>query len=156
MNGFQPIECLVQGLVLLGEVEANEMVHGFPEEARAGHGPYADLLGQDLAELQIIVIAEGRDVHEDVIGALWLTELQPHVLQSLEEEVALVGVGRLQFVVVVLPEVQAGDDGLLQGRGGPYGQKIMDLFDPLGDCLRGDGVAQPLTGDGVGLGERTA
>ena len=26
MNGFQPIECLVQGLVLLGEVEANEMV----------------------------------------------------------------------------------------------------------------------------------
>ena len=97
MNGFQPIECLVQGLVLLGEVEANEMVHGFPEEARSGHGPHADLLGQDLAELQIVVIAEGRDVHEDVIGALRLTELQPHVLQSLEEEVALVGVGRLQF-----------------------------------------------------------
>lgn len=105
MNGFQPIECLVQGLVLLGEVEANEMVHGFPEEARAGHGPYADLLGQDLAELQIVVIAEGRDVHEDVIGALWLTELQPYVLQPLEEEVALVGVGRLQFVIVVLLEV---------------------------------------------------
>ena len=101
------------------------MVHGFPEEARAGHGPYADLFGQDLAELQIIVIAEGRDVHEDVIGALRLTELQPHVLQSLEEEVALVGVGRLQFVIVVLLEVQAGDDGLLQGRGGPYGQEIM-------------------------------
>ena len=34
------------------------------------------------------------------------------------------GVGLQQAVIVVLPEAQAGDDSLLQGRGGAYCQTV--------------------------------
>ena len=78
--------------------------------------------------------------------------LQPDGIQALHKQIPLVGVGFQQFIVIVPAKAQAGDDSLLQGRGGAYGQKVVDLFDAVGDLGRGDGVAQPPAGDGVGFG----
>ena len=61
--------------------------------------------------------------------------------------------GGLETVIIVLAEAQAGDDRLLQGGGSPHGEEVVDLFDALGDLLRGDGVPQPPAGNGIGLGQ---
>ena len=82
--------------------------------------------------------------------------LQPDGIQALHKQIPLVGVGFQQFIVILPAKAQAGDDSLLQGRGGAYGQEVVDLFDAVGDLGRGDGVAQPPAGDGVGFGQRRA
>ena len=66
----QAVQGLEEGVLLLGEVEADEVVHRLPEEAGAGDGAHAHLPGQVLAEGEVAVIAKLRDVQQDVIGPL--------------------------------------------------------------------------------------
>ena len=42
-HGFQTVQGVQQGLVLLGEVQANQMVHRLSEKAGTGYRAYADL-----------------------------------------------------------------------------------------------------------------
>ena len=81
---------------------------------------------------------------------------QADLIQPVEKQIPLVGIFRLQPIVIVLPEAQAGDHGLLQRRSRAHREKIVDLFDALGDLLRRDGIAQPPAGDGIGLGKGAA
>ena len=155
-QGFQAVQGVQKGLVLFGEVEANEVVHRLPEEAGTRNSPHAHLFRQVLAEPQVAVIAELRDIQQDVVGPLRRAVGQPQCVQAPQEQVPLVGVLRQESVVIVLAEVQSGDDRLLEGGRRAHGEEVVDLFDPVRDLRRGDGVPQPPAGDGVGLGQRRA
>ena len=77
-------------------------------------------------------------------------------VESLAEQVALGGIEVEDLPVIAIVEIEGGNDGLLQGSGGAYGEEVVNLFDALGDFGWSDGVAQAPAGDGVGLGQRAA
>ena len=132
----------VKCLVSLGKVETNQMVDGLAEEARAGYGAHAHLRREVLAEFEVAIISKLRDVHHDVVGALWHVVLKTDAVESLAEQVALGGVEVEDLLVIAVVEFEGGDDGFLQGSGGTHGEKVVDLLDALGDLGRGNGVAQ--------------
>ena len=68
------------------------MVHRLAEEAGAGHGPDAYQPGQILAEFQIAVIAEFGNVQQDIIRPLRIVVDDVQIIQSLEEQLLLVGI----------------------------------------------------------------
>ena len=125
---LQPIQRFMQRLILLRKMEADQVVHILAEEAGAGHCAYAHIPGQHLAEFQVALVAVAGNVHQHVVRALGRGVLQPDGIQALHKQIPLVGVGFQQFIVLVPAKAQAGDDSLLQGRGGAYGQKVVDLI----------------------------
>ena len=74
---FQPIQRLMQRLILLRKMEADQVVHILAEEAGAGHGAYAHIPGQHLAEFQVALVAVAGNVHQHVVRALGRGVLQP-------------------------------------------------------------------------------
>ena len=67
--------------------------------------------------------------------------LKTDAVEPLAEQVALSCVEVEDLIVIAVVEVEGGDDGLLQGSGGAYGEEVVDLFDALGDFGGSDGVA---------------
>ena len=132
------------------------MIHRLAEEAGAGHCSDAYQPGQILAEFQIAVIAEFGNVQQDIIRPLRIVVDDVQIIQSLEEQLLLVGVFRQQIIVVILSEFQSRDHSLLQGGRRANGQKIMHLFRAVNDLRWGDDVPQAPAGDGIGLGEGRA
>ena len=132
------------------------MVHRLAEEGGAGDGADAHFFGEFLAEFQVVGAAEFRDVKHYVVSALRDVVDKADLVKALQEEIPLVGVDAAQLPVVVVAELKTGDDGLLQRRGGADGEEVVDFFDPLRDLGRRDGIAQPPSGDGIGLRERAA
>ncbi len=68
------------------------MIHRLAEEAGAGHCSDAYQPGQILAEFQIAVIAEFGNVQQDIIRPLRIVVDDVQIIQSLEEQLLLVGV----------------------------------------------------------------
>ena len=80
---------------------------------RHGHCSDAYQPGQILAEFQIAVIAEFGNVQQDIIRPLRIVVDDVQIIQSLEEQLLLVGVFRQQIIVVILSEFQSRDHSLL-------------------------------------------
>ena len=152
----QAVQCLGEGVVLLGKVQADQVVDRLAEEAGAGHRAHANVARQHLAELQVGIKAEFRNVEHDIIRALRLGVGDFEVAQTLQEQIALAGVFVLKPFVILRAEAQAGDGGFLQRRSRAHGQKIVHLLGHVDDFRRGDDVAQTPAGDGIGLGKRAA
>ena len=89
------------------------MIHRLAEEAGAGHCSDAYQPGQILAEFQIAVLAEFGNVQQDIIRPLRIVVDDVQIIQSLEEQLLLVGVFRQQIIVVILSEFQSRDHSLL-------------------------------------------
>ena len=83
MDFLQTVQRLAERVVVLGEMETDQVVDGFPEEAGARHRADADLPGQVFAELEIGFIAVLADVQQNVIGALRLVVDDLKVVQAL-------------------------------------------------------------------------
>ena len=80
---FQTVQGLVKRFVLFGKVEADQMFHRLLEETGARDGPYAHFTGQVFAEFQVAVIAELRDVHQDVVRAFRYVMNQIEAVQAI-------------------------------------------------------------------------
>ena len=106
------------GIVVIGAVFVD--IKGYPLSTY--------IPGQHLAEFQVALVAVAGNVHQHVVRALGRGVLQPDGIQALHKQIPLVGVGFQQFIVILPAKAQAGDDSLLQGRGGAYGQKVVDLI----------------------------
>ena len=80
-----PVKCCQKGLILLGEVEADVIVHRLFEKAGTGHGAYAYLFTKALSEFQIRFTGfhEFTAVHHDVIGALGHVVDEADIVQTL-------------------------------------------------------------------------
>ena len=63
-------------LVTFSEVETNQVIHIFTEEATAWHCPYSDMLCQPLAEVQVVLYAVLGDIKQDIICSLRISEVQ--------------------------------------------------------------------------------
>ena len=66
----QPVQSLVQRIVLFGKVETHQMVHRFLKEAGAGNGAYAHVPCQHLAERKVAVKTKLLGVQKNVISSL--------------------------------------------------------------------------------------
>lgn len=110
---FQTVECLVQSIIFLGKVEPDQMIDRLPEKAGARYSAYADLGSQILTELQIAVITERRDVQHHIIRALRDVVDKTQIVQAFAEQISLMRIFLQQIIVIVLPEFQAGYNGLL-------------------------------------------
>ena len=82
--------------------------------------------------------------------------LKANTIESAAEQIALGGIEVEDLLVIAVVEVEGGNDGFLQRRGGTHGEEVVDLLDALGDLGRGNGVAQTPAGDGVRLRQRAA
>ena len=89
------------------------MVDRLPEKAGARYSAYADLGSQILTELQVTVITERRDVQHHIIRALWNVVDKAQIVQAFAEQISLMRIFLQQIIVIVLPEFQAGYNGLL-------------------------------------------
>ena len=89
------------------------MIDRLPEKAGARYRTYADLGSQILTELQVTVITERRDVQHHIIRALWNVVDKAQIVQAFAEQISLMRIFLQQIVVIVLPEFQAGYNGLL-------------------------------------------
>ena len=72
----QTVQSLVKGLVLFGEMDADDVLNVLLEEGRAGDAGYAYLPGHFLAELHVglALLQVGADVRQDKIRALRIGE----------------------------------------------------------------------------------
>ncbi len=114
-QGLEVFECGVKRFVALGKMEADEVIDGLAEEARARNGAHAHFRREVFTELEIAVIAKLRDVHHDVVGALRHVVREADAVESLTEQVALGGVEVKDLPVIAIVEIEGGDDGFLQG-----------------------------------------
>ncbi len=112
---FQTVECIEQRLVLLGKMQANQVVDRLTEEARARNRAYADIMRQILAERKIALVAELGNVEQNIVRALRVGMGDFKIVQTFQEQILFVRVLGLQIVVVVLTELQTGNNSLLQG-----------------------------------------
>lgn len=67
---FQTVECIEQRLVLLGKMQANQVVDRLTEKARSGNRAYADIMRQILAERKIALVAELGNIKQNIVRAL--------------------------------------------------------------------------------------
>lgn len=86
---FQTVECIEQRLVLLGKMQANQVVDRLPEEARARNRAYADIMRQILAERKIALVAELGNVEQNIVRALRVGMGDFEIVQTLEEQILL-------------------------------------------------------------------
>ena len=89
------------------------MIDRLPEKAGARYRTYADLGSQILTELQVTVITERRDVQHHIIRALRDVVNKAQIVQAFAEQISLMRIFLQQIIVIVLPEFQAGNNGLL-------------------------------------------
>ena len=86
---FQTVECIEQRLVLLGKMQANQVVDRLPEEARARNRAYADIMRQILAERKIALVAELGNVEQNIVRAAGrMGDFE--IVQTLEEQILFV------------------------------------------------------------------
>ena len=67
---FQTVQRLQKRLILLGKVEADEVIDRLTEEAGAGHGAHAHQPGQILTEGQVAVVAKFGNIQQDIVRSL--------------------------------------------------------------------------------------
>ena len=82
-QGFETVQRVGERFVLLGEVQADEVVDRLTEKARARHRAHADLACKVLAELKIALVAELRDVEHHVVSALGVIVDDLEVVKAL-------------------------------------------------------------------------
>lgn len=104
------------------------MIYRLTEEAGARHRAYADLPGQVLTKPKIAVIAKLGDVQKDIVGAFGAIVRDTQIVQALQEQLLLMGVFCRQSLIIVLPELQAGNDCLLQRRCSAHREKIVNFL----------------------------
>ena len=84
------------------------------EETRPRNSSHADFADHPLSRGGVGVEAQAFDVHEDILRTLRFGEFEPGLPQVTQEHIPLGGVGRQQFLVVALRQLQTGNRGLLQ------------------------------------------
>ena len=112
-KSLKAVERLDEGFVFFGEVEADQVIHRFAEEAGARHCRDAHFLRQIQAELVIGFIAEFADIHHHEVRALGFGELESEILEATREDILHVGVMGLQFLVVIVTEIEGGQSRFL-------------------------------------------
>ena len=60
----QPVKGCVQCIILLRKVDADQMIHIFPEEAGTGNCCYSNVFDHPLTELQVCVACKLRQIQE--------------------------------------------------------------------------------------------
>ena len=148
---FEAVQRFVQRFGFLGEMESYQMIDVLLEKARTRHGADADVACEHLAEFEVALIAEVRDIQQDIVGALRYRVRDPDGIKSRKKEIALFRISPLQLSVIIIAEAQACHGCLLQRRSRTYRQKIMHLLSGIDDRLRCDDISQPPAGDGIGL-----
>ena len=91
IKGFQPVQSLGQDLRAFAEGEPDlgaDRLLVVVEEG-GGDGDDAGAFGQGAAELQAVLLAQGPDVGEDEVRALWRVDLEADLGQPRGEQVAL-------------------------------------------------------------------
>ena len=126
---LQPVQGLVEGVVILGEVEADQVVHRLPEKAGAGHRGRRRSHGSSThrtpdrsspgsgpgPESQRCPAGRNRSPGGRCASA------QP--VQTCQEHIPLPGVQRGQLLVIGLREADSHAGSLLKGGGGPTVRK---------------------------------
>ena len=153
---FQTVQRLEQRLVLLRKMQTDKMVDRLAEKARTRYRAHAGIMRQILAEFEIALVAELGNVEQHIIRALRVGVRDVQLVQALEEQLLFMRVLGEQVVIVVRPELQSGDNGLLKRRRRADRQEIVHLFRTVDDVRRRDDVAEAPAGDRVGLGQRRA
>ena len=153
---LQAVQRLEQRLVLLREMQADEVVDRLAEKARTRYRAHAGIMRQILAEFEIALVAELGNVEQHIIRALRVGVRDVQLVQALEKQLLFMRVLGEQVVIVVRPELQSGDNGLLKRRRRADRQEIVHLFRAVDDVRRRDDVAEAPAGDRVGLGQRRA
>ena len=125
---FQTVECIEQRLVLLGKMQANQVVDRLTEEARSRNRAYADIMRQILAERKIALVTELGNVEQNIVRALRVGMGDFEIVQTFQEQILFMRVLGLQIVVVVLTELQTGNNSLLQRCCCTDGQEVMYFF----------------------------
>ena len=80
---FQTVECIEQRLVLLGKMQANQVVDRLTEKARSGNRAYADIMRQILAERKIALVAELGNIKQNIVRALRVGMGDFEIVQTL-------------------------------------------------------------------------
>ena len=137
-------------------MQANQVVDRLTEEARSGNRAYANIMRQILAERKIALVAELGNVEQNIVRALRVGMGNFEIVQTSQEQILFVRVLGLQIVVVVLTELQTGNNGLLQGCCRTDGQEVMHLFRTVDNLRRGNDITQSPAGNRVRFGERRA
>ena len=75
------------------------------------------------------------------------------VIQTPQEKFLLAGIFRKESVIVILSEIQAGNDCLLQRSGCSHSQEVVDLSRAVDDPGRCDNISEAPPRNGVGLGQ---
>ena len=78
-----PVECIEQRLVLLGKMQANQVVDRLTEKARSGNRAYADIMRQILAERKIALVAELGNIKQNIVRALRVGMGDFEIVQTL-------------------------------------------------------------------------
>lgn len=125
---FQTVECIEQRFVLFRKVQTDQVIDRLPEEARARNRAYADIMRQILAERKIALVAELGNVEQNIVRALRVGMGDFKIVQTFQEQILFVRVLGLQIVVVVLTELQTGNNSLLQGAAAPTVRKSCTFF----------------------------
>ena len=138
---LQTVERFVEGFVLLGEVQTNQVIDVLAEEARAGNSTYTYIAGEYVTEFEVALVTEFRDIQQDVICALRYGVDDTDIVESFQEQISLFGVFILKLFVVIIAEVQSDNRSLLQRSCRADGQEIMNLFRNIDNMRRRDDIA---------------
>ena len=124
------------------------------EEARTRHCTHADQTRQILAEFQIVLVAEFRNVQHDEIRALRNVMRDVDAVKPIEEQLAHMRVFCLQCGIVIVAEIQPDHSRLLQRMRRADRQEVVDFLHGFNNFRRGNDVTKPPAGDGIGFGQR--
>ena len=101
---------------------------------------------QILAERKIALVAELGNVEQNIVRALRVGMGDFEIVQTFQEQILFVRVLGLQIVVVVLTELQTGNNSLLQRCCCADGQEVMYFFRTVDNLRRSDDIAQSPAG----------
>ena len=138
------------------KVQTDKVIDRLTEEARSGNRAYADIMRQILAERKIALVAELGNIEQNIVRALRVGMGDFEIVQTLEEQILFVRVLGLQIVVVVLTELQTGNNSLLQRCCCADSQEVMYFFRTVDNLRRGNDITQSPAGNRVRFGERRA
>lgn len=141
----------MEGILVLGEVQADVVLDRLVEEIRSRRGCQANLPHHPGTEIKIVAESEGRYIYQNVICALWIDEIQTSIAQIAKKKVASGGIFSQHLLVVTPRKLQSSYAGFLQRRRSAHGEKIMNFAQPGADRWWSNRPANPLARHRVGF-----
>lgn len=126
------------GLLAVAETYLSPPQRGVAVEAAAGDDGDAVGFDEPVGEGDVVIPAEAGDVGHDIVGAVWVVDLEACLAENVRHEVALFAVEVGEAGVVFVREGQGEGGPFLQRRGGSDGEKVVDFSDGVGGFGRRD------------------